>query len=471
MKSQRKRLSIVAVCTAIVLLGLLGVPALVAAQEAGQTDSPADTATTVAAEFGAAYRAIIVGNLDIQSARTSLDRAADDRYGEAAVDESTLTVGAVQSWNLESDDDTDGTDTQGSVSVSIPVVDRLSLTSSVAVSEDDLSGAAGIEFAPFVSNADERTAEESYLNAVRADTATTISVAIETESALFNSMYLDHNIAYLEHALTIQNALLASVEGEYAIGEATYTELYDAESNRDSARNARIDGMRERLAARQTLLNLAAALDTEPTVPQMPLEELTSFLRNVIAAKEVAIGEKEGSPLWSAALEAEEIALWAQEAEYDDTPLFRPSLTLGAETTVDRYGSSESSAFAVSASLTISPQQWKREERMELSEDIVETRMRSAAETRALELELELSRELVEIAEQAVITAERDLANAIDSLDEIDVLVGFGERTELERQQAELTVEYRKLRVSAALIEHNDALSNVISLYGDVWEY
>lgn len=392
-------------------------------------------------------------NLDYAEALRSYNRALRDRDGDAAW-ESTVLSGIVYSG-------LDVKDLSSSASLSVPLLDQLSLTSSVTITPE-VSGTVGATFHPFAdSGTTDLASEEQFLRASIALEATRLSTSYTLEEAVLSYGADDDAVAYAETAMELQEEILDIVTQEYNLGEASYLDVDDARSDLDQARNAWSKAQRTSLTNRQTLASLLALTGDLPEIPTVD----TDTLMELVSAKQerLAVLREGGTVAWSTSLEYQKISLEMLEEERAATSLYQPDLALSTSTDT----AFQTPTFSLSVSF--SPQQWASDELSDLDEEIADARIRVAVEGQMLSLEEEVSRRMIEIAERDYILAQADLADARLSLDETRALLDLGERTSIELRQTELTVESNTQALYKAFLSLNGVLNDGLELYGEGW--
>ncbi len=393
-------------------------------------------------------------NPTLMEAQNTLRSAENDLTGDLRLDNSSLRASG--DWSLESDKSSSSDNPSGSLTLTVPVIDQVSLSGSVA-SNQDIS--AALSLSPFNLTSTRISSEASYGNA--------------RASLLFTEAALDWDVLNLALALALAEKQqevyrqLEQLENDqyeasyalYLAGDITYDDLLDAMDELTTAEDNSLAGEDSLLAARQEL-QTAIGLSGDFTLEELTLEE-TEALKETLASR---IGSMQAESVSSPDVTQARNALILAQRERDITLTFQPDLSFSAGVSGNLESPSDT-AGELSVSLTLSGSSFNATERDILSSEV---KVKEAELSQAL-LEGELEKEsLVSAREQAAKateTAKRDRERYQILADETSLLYGRGERTVLENTEAELQLQEAENTLFARYIGEIYASADYLGLY------
>ncbi len=398
---------------------------------------------------------ILEYNPDVSDAVENIRNAEENIPSVLSIEKSRLGVSGSYAADLVPDETafpgTGGGEgsLSASANLSVPILPQLSVSGRI---NDRASGEVSLSLSPFALPNVSPQQQAAYEKALVSLEYTARSVAFSAENTILSYLAEADALIYAEKQLLIAEKSYDLTKLSYDLGESTFTEVQDAASNLSSKRQQLITARKSRLEAEKNLKLLFGPGRETPQIAQITSGELARR----IAGRMEAVDAKKGSAPYSSAVENYSIDLKRLQAELDRTWGWRPDLSVGSSL------SFPGGDFSLSASLSISPSDFKGGERADLEEAIEALQDDIATEHYVLDLEKELKMGSIEIALEALDAAGLQLEQARTLFEEEKILAAEGERTELELLKAEANViaaENTVFQQSAAVLRaQNDYL-------------
>lgn len=395
-------------------------------------------------------------NPDLLDARNDLKTAENDLVDDFRWSDSSLKLSG--DWDAYEDESYQsmGEDGTGTLSFDVAVLDQLSLDGSVNT-DSDIS--AGITVKPF------------NMTSTTLESQTTLDNA--QKELLFSEAELDWDVLNLALALSLaeKNArwALAMEELEsdqyqashalYVAGDLTYEELLTAMDDLTDAEDDSLTYASEHLDASQELWSYLSHFG-ENTLEELTLQDGENLADRLLEELEAL----EDLPNQSQDVSEARNDLLEAQRDWEITWEIHPGLSVSAGLS-GKLDESEETKAELSLSLTLSESSFNRVEREILA---AEVEVKEAELNQAL-YESELDRKsllaAVDQAKKARESAQRDLERKIILAAETALLHEQGDRTVLEKREAELEQVEAEIKLFQRYTEEVEACTDYLALY------
>jgi len=389
-------------------------------------------------------------NLDYRKAAWEAQKAFDAIPGLLKLDKSTLNLSSQYSGSASTPAAGAAASTTTptfSASLNLPIVDQLGLSFKT---DQDLNGQAGITVTPLAQSTTKDQARLAWEKAALAAENTGLSVQNSAIKAFLSKQNAQRNLKTQESTVNLKEIAYQDQKERYAQGEATLDDVRDALLEWSTARS----GLGK---ARQTALkaeaDLALALNSESgsiTFPAMDGEGLGRELEKLKAANPFE------SLTAALAYEVQSAQKNVSSAKltFDSTRIFDPDLVLGANLS---YSAKTGTAYSATATLSFGYESWKAGAKAEYRTDL-ELAQSSAAKTLA-DATMTLDRAVAALADAAENTSIQKLqaSRNTELLSETEFLATTGDASQLEVEEAKLSVQASEDGLFSALVEEYGA--------------
>ncbi len=397
-------------------------------------------------------------NTDIQKAVLNLIQAEEELGFSFTLDKSSVTLSGGYDYNYPDAQSGAGPlpdehELSGSLSVSVPVIPQLNLNGSFTPDFTDMSNSRGsisLSASPFASGDNTINEDETYKKAVLALGYLERNIRLNTEQAIFSLFISRNNLDYSKKHLELTEEKYNSVKNQYDLAEATYEDLQNSANSLSSARVKYYNAQKTEMSTLKNL-KLLTGPEVEITIDNITLNELLE----ICSERRESIKPVLESVPESQKLSTLNIELETLKETLKETSIWDPGLSLSAN--INFPFSTAKGSFT----LKFSPDQINSDEREDLEDDIAYKLIDINVEVFSLKLEKEMLEKNIEIAEQSLTSALSTLEQAKIDKDEAAVLYEYGERTEIELEEAGVSF------ISA----ENNAYSSVISLIKAIEEF
>lgn len=407
-------------------------------------------------------------NPDVKKAESVLRQAAEDRFGEAAVESSRLTVSGGYSVPLGSNSDLTGTAStlsgQGAsgfitqASVSLPVLAQVSVGGSVAYGQDQgVSGDLSLTVAPFALSPQSYAQEKAYGKAFAAQAYLARQTYFNAEQAVLGLQLAGMRKDYASASLSIEEEKYSVLEQEVDLGEAVLEDLLDQAAVLASAQGNMFTAESEWMNSWKDVQLLVFPKEQDFEIGQVSIENLLSYIERRSSESEKAKELR----LTSQTLKNLELELEAMNSQLSVTPSWRPDVNLGASMSFPDL------SLALSASLSFSPKDVVSKERDNLKEDIELKKLDIGIERFKLGLQVKVQTQGISIAERTLASAKKEQEKAELIAKESALLFDQGELTSLELKRSETNERLSLLNTYAAAANLYKAQADFIMLYAD----
>ncbi len=402
-----------------------------------------------------------------------LGRKVSIDYAEAllAVEEAELEVPdlvKIKSSTLSGSYSYSGADASGSsslassgfsTSLSIPLVDQLSLSASLA---DDLSGEVAATVKPLVHD-DTRTQKKiAYEKAVAAAEDAGRNAGVAAVKAVLAWMAAERQLATKERAAVYAEDAYAAAKAAYDIDpdSVSLDDVSEALKDWSTARSELIAQQTSARNAKADMLKLLAPSGEDIVIKTLSSEELESALS---ALKTSFAGVETSGPAAGYSVRSAELDLQAKASSAKSIWLFEPDLSLSAGFSFLREGDPTAS---LSASLTLSLDDVKGEEKA-LAEARLSLAAKSLAQARIAQ-ESEYAQAVAKVKTTAIATENQRLSRdqAAEIRDEAAFLFEHGSYSELENESAALSLAQAEDALYQALVDEYSAWLDLGALAG-----
>lgn len=399
-------------------------------------------------------------NPQVLKALRSLDNAEEALVGESRLLESRLSLesayGTPQSQSGSSGDPGDAA-ISGQAGITVPLLDQLSVGGSVTARQgEEIEGELSLSIAPFAASDPSYPEEEAYGKALAAWKTVKQQTYFDAEQTALTCLTASMERELAESTLDLEQKLYETVQKEVDLGEASFEELQDQLGELTAARKNLYAAESQVLDSWKKLQLFFDPEGGEVAAAPLSLQQLQELSRR----REEQIGGLAAAQPSSLNLATLKLELAALQEELEDTPLWRPDLSLSGS-----LGLPDSSAWSVGASLSFSPGEIRDDEREDLQEEIDEKLLDIRVERFDLGLEKQLIEQNIGITGQALEAACLAEEQADLTLRETELLYQQGDRTVYELEQARLSLASAEIDSFAAAADLYLAQSELLMLY------
>jgi outer membrane protein TolC len=395
-------------------------------------------------------------NPELLEAENNLASAENDLVGDYRWEDSSVTFSG--DWDSYEDETYKSLkeDTTGTISLSVEVIDQVSLSSSI---ETDGDVSTGITVQPFNMTDTTITSQTTWDNARTDLIYTQANLDWEVLNLALNLALAEKNARWAQEKEVLENDLYQASYALYLAEDITYEELLDAMDDLTDAEDDSLTYASSLLDASQGLWTYLSDYGEKELV-KLTLADVevlaTRFLNQAVQPQENSVP--------SQAISQARNALKLAERERDITMNIHPTLSVSAELSGDLDDSSDTKA-ELSVSLSLSEGSFNKKEREILT---AEVKVKEAELNQALyerELEKESLSDGIEQSQKASSSALRDLERKQILADETDLLFARGERTILEKKEADLDLIEAENKLFQRYTEEIEAATDYLSLF------
>ena len=409
---------------------------------------------------------------DAKSALANLALAEEGFEGVIAIENSSLKLDGSYTLTPDSastplltDEDHDAS---ASATVTVPIIPQLSLSarfSSDLLDTDRDSGAPTVDWdpratlsltaSPFASMPDGFREWETHQKALVRVSYTEQLAVFDAQLSALAVLRSQMNLAVADENFALEERKQEISKKQYELGDISYSELQDSGADLNTARKQYFDAQKALLSAQKALYTiLGPELGLIEVVP-LELEDMLSL----VDALQVRLQAADAADPVSQNLKYLEIELAALNRQLEETPLLQPSLTLSANSNIPF------TSVAGSISITLSPNQVKDEERRDIREAIEDKQLDISTELLGLELELQMLQRSIAVAREAYEVSVNDLERAETIYEETKFFHERGERTDIELEEASLSVTSAEIRLFGSTADLYSSLGDLLLLF------
>jgi hypothetical protein len=179
----------------------------------------------------------------------------------------------------------------------------------------------------------------------------------------------------------------------------------------------------------------------------------------LVKEREAELSSAENSEAATVNLLRLAVEVEALKLQLKATPRFQPSLSLRGSVNFNDLKA------GAGVSLTLSPEQFKSEERAEIQKSITDKESDLTLEQANVDLEVRMLNQSIAIAREALDISISDYESSKIQYEETKLLYARGERTELELEQSNLTEFSSSITVFSSAVELYKTLGDLLKLY------
>jgi len=429
-------------------------------------------------------------NPELSDAYRNLTQTRRNLEGPFILDNTTFTVRSNYTYTIpeEDDDDSENEDIgpeaasntapihgwSGSMDLSIPVLPQITLGTGFTIplfdmeeeefpefadeEEDikDITGTVSITLNPFAQKKNTLQTNEGYQKALKQVMYLENSIFYEVESATFDLLLAFKERDAAKQTMELKGREYEIVQEQYTIDDdTTIDDVADAADSYTGARQEYFTAEQSLLSSKQRFFTTLGIDSTEIIIKGISAETLNELVRQRTVYLERA------ASLQAASLNLENLQteLKTLEGELKQTWAYRPDFSLSASLDVP------TTQFGATISYSISPQDFKTEERKTLQENVEAKKQDIALELFRLDLEKEMTLSNVETFQEMAVLERSALDNARTTLQETQLLYEEGERTALELEQAEVSLLSSNIKYLSTLSSLYQAQAEVLRLF------
>lgn len=343
-------------------------------------------------------------------------------------------------------------------SITVPIIPQVSLSASLndtLADSREPSGSVSLNYSPFGGSKTEYRDWEAYRKAeIALDNLRNI-IPMNAEEAALDLIRGQLNLQSAERAMALEERRYEIAQKRFELDDMTFSELEDARSDIGNSRQKYYDAQKSLLALKKNLYQLIGPDLGDVLIDELSVEEMLLL----VDAREAELkSAKEGEPV-TVSLLNRAVELEALKMQLDSTPLFNPNLSVSANLNYMNLGA------GTSVSITLSPNQFQREERDDISAAILDKELDLNLEEANLSLELKMLEQSISVAKEALEISLTDYESAEVQFRETEFLFGLGERTQIELEASELSLFSSQIRLFTSATDLYKNLGDLLLLY------
>lgn len=400
---------------------------------------------------------VIEKNLALKTAELAVQRARIELDGESTLIDSTLTLESdVRTTSAE-----DPTWTTRSA-VALPLAPQLSVGADATLNQDsETEERVSVTVRPLRPGRSTWEERRAYAVAIIRRAHLRRSVTLEVEKAALTVMIRRMEQEIAEDTVALEELLYEQIARRGELGDVSFQDVQSQQVDLIAARQRLFAGQRALLQDWNVLQRFFAPSDAVYNVGTVEPDQLY----NRIAALQIRRDDLQGREPTTEALETLQAEATALESRLDATPAWRPELDITAGVTVSDPAGDAKPSTTVGIGVTVSPDQFRRDDREQQQTDIQIKRMEIAAEQYGAVLERELRQQRIEIGTTALASAELQVQRDELALREAELQVERGGRTQLELQQLRINLRRAEVERYQAAVDLYIALGEYALLF------
>jgi outer membrane protein TolC len=386
------------------------------------------------------------GNVELLKARDTLEEARRALEGESPLAGTRLTLGSSYGW---AEGSTAAPGAAADASLTVPLAPQLSIGASVTTGG---AGSTSLTLTPFAASTATWSQKEAWRKAALQVDSLSSRLASRVESAAWAVSAAQRTLAIAQSTEALEQERAEVARKSFDLGELSYTELQTARAAALTSRQTLFDAKRALLEARAALDRITGPAEGETVVRGLSLEELAGLA----ASRQAQVADLSPAQAGSLELRTLEIERDALREKLAATPLYTPDLSVAAHV-------SWPLAAGASLSFSISPADFKADERASIQRSILSREKELEIERKTAGLQAEVRREALAAAREVVEAREAEVGMAETSLAESRLLLSQGRATSLETRQAEIDLQSAEARQYSALVSLLEAQAAILS--------
>lgn len=392
------------------------------------------------------------GNARLESSSISFNAA----YGSSSSNSSGSSSSASSANSAAADSVLSGTST-----VSIPILDQLTLGGSITAKESqELSGNATLTAKPFAAPTPVWTTETVHAKAVITWEYQRRQTYYDAETKALEYLAADMKQIQSRADFDLETRISDAMQAKLKLGEATFDELQEQLSALTDARKALYSAESAKVSAWKSLRQLFNP-ESEPFNPApLPLPDMEDRIAQRSSLLTQITSEGKLRPV-SALMSSLKLDLQSLGKELQATPAWRPDLSI-----TGTLGLPDTTKSSVGLTLSFAPSDIKKDERQNIKDQRADTMADIQMEQYNLELQRQLLERGIEITRQAFEAAKVVRTQADLTLRETELLYTQGDRTVFERDKARLALQNADLECFSSAVDWYAALGEMLALFG-----
>ncbi len=392
------------------------------------------------------------GNARLESSSISFNAA----YGSSSSNSSGSSSSASSANSAAADSVLSGTST-----VSIPILDQLTLGGSITAKESqELSGNATLTAKPFAAPTPVWTTETVHAKAVITWEYQRRQTYYDAETKALEYLAADMKQIQSRADFDLETRISDVMQAKLKLGEATFDELQEQLSALTDARKALYSAESAKVSTWKNLRQLFNP-ESEPFSPApLPLPEMEDRIAQRSSLLTQITSEGKLRPV-SALMSSLKLDLQSLGKELQATPAWRPDLSI-----TGTLGLPDTTKSSVGLTLSFAPSDIKKDERQNIKDQRADTMADIQMEQYNLELQRQLLERGIEITRQAFEAAKVVRTQADLTLRETELLYTQGDRTVFERDKARLALQNADLECFSSAVDWYAALGEMLALFG-----
>ena len=393
---------------------------------------------------------------EIKSSADKVIEAREALDSVFSLENSSLSLGGGYNYNPSSPSQPSSVNVDGSVSV--PIIPEVSLSASLKDTIGDglnPSGSFRITYSPFADTKADWRDWETFRKAEIALAALREATPLDAEVAALGLIRGQLNLQFAERSMELEEQKYDIAKKRFELNDITSTDLEDSRSEFGGARQNYYDAQKSLLSLKKTLYQLIG-----PDLGDVGIDELSvdEVLLMVESREKELSAAREGSAA-TVNLLNRAVELEALRQQLSETRVFQPSLSVSANVNYFDFKA------GTSVSITLSPNQFGREERADISEAIADKELDLNLEQANLDLELRMLEQSISVAREALDISLNDYENALIQYKETEFLLRQGERTAVELNESNLSLFSAQIRLYSSATDLYRNLGDLLLLY------
>lgn len=396
-------------------------------------------------------------NLSYRQDLWEVEKARDDIEGLLRLDRTSFTFS--QDVSISEDSSTDE-EMEYSTGITVPVIDQITLFSSINQDSDIVSG---LNFSPLAHDDTNEQNIITYEKALIEAEQAALDVRKEALTTALTWMDYSRQLHTQEFMVTLKATVYEDEKVRYELGEASLDDVKEALLEWSEAQRDRTSLAQKERTARTNLYSTLQADTSKLTVSVLSMAALRQAIDELSADIDITQAETETT---SEVLLAE-LDTRSLEEVRKNTWLFEPVLNAGLSV---MQSADQDLQVGATVSVSFGLEDFNRAERDDLAIDIGLAREQHQQTLEQSKLEYEEQLLTLEASQASREIRNIELEQMELLKEEAEFLFGQGDMSELELEDARITCEQAENSLFSALVEEYTALLNLKSYISGNYE-
>lgn len=377
-------------------------------------------------------------NISYRNSKISLLKAEDSIEGLFLLDKSSVsTTGSYSGSSFEEGE------WGGSVKLTMPVVEQLSLTGSV---DQDLRGSVSLNLSPLAHSDSREQSEIAFDSSIISAEASRLNAELSAVTSALNWMtaYRDYETQKLQAEMS--GSQYMDDKYRFDLGEISFEDLQDSLVQWSSDRISLTEKEEKYLDSESSLYSQLGVGDDDVSLSYLSIKDLESALTQIIGE----LDPEEGDFLKSSKLQIAVLSRLSAEESFDNTWIYEPDLQAGASVSFDEEGMS---GFSASLTLSFSLDDIQSTEKHISSEELSIARAEEAQSRSEAEIEFGRITDTIESSALNREIAEIEFEQAGILQSEAQLLYERGDLSSLELEESRLSFARSENALFSALAD------------------